>query len=227
MAVFSPIGLFCLLRGRAAGTMDGMHPWRIRCDAPKLNICKPRFWAAGVVLLGLAVGGCGRPAATLNLIQPKLEGWQKQVALESDQVVWASGPSGLRFLAEFPLPGARTGRPTYVLYLRTSDQAGESQVGLGQEGAGFLIQTRGELAGMASFTGGTAQLGRADGLARATRRVKLELTCEDGTQVVGELTARRDDWSMHRFETVQRPADVAALHGLPGTQPAGSAGNQR
>lgn len=203
-----------------------MYPLRIRRDALNLDIRKARF-SAGAVLLALAVGGCGRPAATLELIQPNREGWQKRVSLESDQVLWASGPSGLRILAEFPLPGARTGRPTYVLYLRTTDQAGEAQVGAGQEGAGFLIQTRGELAGMAFFTGGTAKLGRPDGIARVSRRVQVDLTCDDGTRVVGEMTARRDDWSLHRFETVQRPGDVAALHGLPGTQPAASPANQR
>ena len=45
----------------------------------------------------------------------------------------------------------------------------------------------------------------------AKRDLQINLTCEDGTRVVGRLSARRDDWHVRHFETRRRPMDVQAL----------------
>jgi hypothetical protein len=67
---------------------------------------------------GLALPtGCG-PATNLQLVQPQLAGRQQSVQLHSDRAFWSPGGPVDRALIEFPLPGASTGRPTFLLYLR-------------------------------------------------------------------------------------------------------------
>lgn len=169
------------------------------------------------VLLGLTVG-C-QPAGSMRLTQPQLQGWQRELKLETEDVRWAGvGDAKVeRVLAVFPLPGARTGQPTYLLYLRLP--AGESNVSFAPEaasgGRGFFVQIRGEYAGLARLTGGTVEVrGDSQGHA-ARRRIKLDLTLEDGSHITGEIRAKRDEYAVSRFESRQHPADVQSLLKVP------------
>ena len=177
--------------------------------------------AGRFVLLGLALGlACGcQPAASVRLLQPQLQGWQRELELQSDEVRWAgAGEAEVeRFLAELPLPGARTGRPTYLLYLRLP--AGRPTVsfapGSPDPGRGFFIQTRGEYAGLARLAGGTVEVRDSSRAENAKRRLKLDLALDDGSRIVGEVQATRDEYLVSRFETRRRPADVKALTAPP------------
>ncbi len=200
---------------------------------------------AGLRVLSLMVAGgltslsgCG-PAAELQLVQPQLAGRQQSVQLHSDRAYWSPGGQVDRVLIELPLPGASTGRPTFLLYLRipagvvepafctvtapatTGVQNGSdtkpadappgsrSSIAGGKNAArGFFIQTRGDYAGLALITGGTIGVRGESTAAKAVRELRLELVCEDGSRIAGRLTARRDDWSLRRFEARERPADV-------------------
>ena len=181
----------------------------IRCDLR---------WILVPIVCGLSGGlaGCG-PSSKLHLIQPQLAGWQRHMRLVSEQVYWAPGDRFDRVLAEFPLPGAATGRATFLLYLRMP--AGESEPSVGAEtgvtARGFFIQTRGVFAGLASVVGGHVQVrGTARGRG-ATRRIAFELVCEEGSRLDGQILARRDDYHIEQFETHRRPIDVEALVSSP------------
>lgn len=165
-----------------------------------------------VCWLSSGLVGCG-PSAELNLIQPQLAGWQRHMRLISEQIYWSPDDQVDRVLAEFPLPGAATGRPTFLLYLRLP--AGESEPTVsakaGSTVRGFFIQTRGVFAGLAEIVGGEIKIyGTARGRG-ATRRVKFELVCEEGSRLVGQALARRDDYHVKQFETHRRPIDVETL----------------
>jgi len=156
--------------------------------------------------------GCG-PSAELHLIQPRLAGWQRHMRLVSEQACWSPGDRVDRVLAEFPLPGAATGRPTFLLYLRLPAGEAEPTVAAktGATVRGFFIQTRGVFAGLAGVVDGKV---RVRGTARgrdATRRIEFELVCEEGSRLVGQMLARRDDYHLEHFETHRRPVDVDAL----------------
>ncbi len=162
-------------------------------------------------VIAAGAGGCN-PAAKIRLIQPNLKGAQRDLLLTSDQVYWAAEEksSTQRLLAEFPLPGAATGRSTYILYLRMTpapppDKKADNRPDTTQ---GFFIQSRGEFAGLAAISGGRASVKGASRSKTASRKVELDLTCEDGSKITGRLTARRDEYQLKIFETQRRPADV-------------------
>ncbi len=173
-----------------------------------------RSWWRVAVAGGLAAGlaGCG-PRAELRLTQPQLPGWQQEMNLASSQVYWSPAEGVDRVLAEFPLPGAATGRPMYLLYLRLPAEQARPTVGRGGDAVvrGFFIQTRAEFAGRVEVKAGEVEVrGRSQGRS-ATRKLRFDLTCDDGCRLVGELTAARDDWRLQQFETRRRPADVELL----------------
>ena len=152
-------------------------------------------------------------SAELHLIQPQLAGWQRHMHLVSERTCWSPGDRVDRVLAEFPLPGASTGRPTFLLYLRLPAGELEPTVGAktGATVRGFFIQTRGVFAGLAGVVGGTIKVRGTSQGRGATRRIEFELTCEEGSRLVGEAFARRDDYHIAHFETHRRPVDVDAL----------------
>ncbi|UCD28549.1 MAG: hypothetical protein JSV03_15945, partial [Planctomycetota bacterium] len=156
--------------------------------------------------------GCG-PRGDIHLTQPYLPEWQRDVHLQSEQVYWAAGKYVERILAEFPLPGATTGKPNYLFYLRFP--VGEKKPMVAARKwptmCGFIIQIRGEYAGLASITGGKAVIRGTSQATNATRQLNIELNCEDGSKIVGRLRAKRDDWYVTKFENRRRPADVQAL----------------
>lgn len=187
-----------------ADRADGMRRARTR---------PPTRWAVGAAAgLLIVLAGCA-PAARIELVQPSAPVWQQEVLLESDQARWGKDAEVERVLAEFPLPGARTGEPTFLLYLRVP--AGPKEVSFAAatapRAAGFLIQTRGELAGLTTLAKGRLTVhGRSDAPS-ASRTLEIDATCEDGTTVRGAIRAVRDDYRLSRFEQYRRPVDVEKL----------------
>lgn len=172
-------------------------------------------WGLGLLaVVSVLSVGCAS-GEKVWLVQPRLTGWQRELKLQSEQVRWsrAGGEAVERVLAEFPLPGARTGRPTYLLYLRLP--AGMEQVSFEPEArvpaGGFLIQTRGEFAGLARATGGFVQLRGASSTDDVNRRYLIDLGFEDDSHLIGEIEATRDDYFVSQFETRRRPGDVMLL----------------
>lgn len=172
----------------------------------------------GIVASNLALPGCA-PATRVTMFQPAIQGRQRQLQLVSEQARWAPGKPEDRLVVEFPLPGADTGEPMYLLYLRWPNGATGPLAVDGSAAAprGFLIQTRGQYAGLACVVGGSIEvLGRS--LARgASRELSLNLMYEDGTCLAGRVRAVRDDYYVRCFEIDRHPADIQALS----TRPAG------
>lgn len=156
---------------------------------------------AGLVMMPV---GCGATAEVV-VRQPARPGRQREMTLESLQVSWAGDEREERVVAEFPLPGAATGKPMYLLYLRYP--AGHST----PRAEGFFIQTRGELAGLVWLVDAEITVSGTSDAPTATRHLEVDLVYDDSTRIVGELTARRDPHAVRRFETERRPADVQAL----------------
>jgi hypothetical protein len=180
------------------------------CGVRRVLLRHGRLWLLAGMLP--AVLGCA-PRAEVRLFQPAYLGAERDLHLTSDEVYWAPGEGVDRLLAEFPLPGAVAGRPTYLLYLRipstgsgTPDERNEPK-----PVRGFLIQTQGRNAGLEMVVGGRVAVTGSSQAADATRQLDLEVTCEHGTTCSGHLIARRNDAYLHSFETRRRPADVQAL----------------
>ncbi len=159
-----------------------------------------------------AASGCG-PSANLHLVQPSLPGWQQHLSLKAERAVWSPGDKVERVLVEFPPPGASTGRPLVILYLRLPAGVEKPAVAAktGPCAKGFFIQTRGEYAGLSGVIGGTIEVKGRSVSRGATRKIEFDLKAEDGSLLVGTIDARRDDWALHQFETKQRPVDVQML----------------
>lgn len=112
-------------------------------------------------------------------------------------------------LVEFPLPGAATGRPNYLLYIRMPAGVTSRPVEGAPPISGFIIQTRGEEAGLAVLT--HARVAVRDG---KPQQYTVELLFEDDSRISGHVLAERDEWRLRFFETEQRPVDVAAAAAL-------------
>ena len=163
----------------------------------------------------LALAGCG-PAADVRLFQPQYVGAERDIHLQSEHVCWAPEAGEVRVLAEFPLPGAVSGRPTYLLYLRmpaghTGAPAAEGQ----QRIRGFLIQTQGRNAGLETVREGQASVKGRSNAPDAVRELRVDLVFEQNTRLSGRLTAKRNDRYLRTFETRRRPLDVQALKSPP------------
>lgn len=121
--------------------------------------------------------------------------------------------------AELPLPGASTGRAAYVLYVQVEFTAGDQ----GQDVRGFLVQTRGENAGLAMIIGGRVQVTGTSAAHQAPRQICLELAFEDGSRIEGTLLGLHDEHDVRFFESVRYAYDVQSVRGgPPGTMPSGS-----
>jgi hypothetical protein len=188
-----------------------------------------RAWL--IMLMGLMTGsviGCG-PATSMKVLQPGLLGAQRQLYLASEQAFWAESKTAGRVLVEFPLPGASTGRATYLLYVRLPASEDSTNTTEAREDVehdaetvgpcGFFIQVRGEDAGLTRVSGGTIQIRHRN---RHSCKIVLKLECEDGTQIEGEVLAKRNEPYVNLFERENRPADVQRLITHCATQPSPS-----
>jgi len=185
----------------------------------------PRWTWVGPLAGLMAMTGCG-PVSTVHLLQPHLSGWQRHLHLVAENASWSPGDRVDRVLVEYPPPGAATGRPLVILYLRLPTGVPEPTVAAstGPTARGFFIQTRGEYAGLSTVIGGRMIVKGSSVSLGATRQVALELKCEDGSALVGTIEARRNDWLLRQFETQRRPVDVDMLiragKATPATKPA-------
>lgn len=170
------------------------------------------IWGLLLVYPAVGIVGCASPEANMELLQPQLVGPQQRLPLASEQVAWAAAGDTERVLIEFPLPGASTGRPTYLLYLRLP--AGETVLKIcadpGRCVRGFFIQTTGDFAGLANVTGGELHV-KKHGRNSKARELTFSLTCEDGSKLQGQARAEHDHWALQEFETHRRPHDVREL----------------
>jgi hypothetical protein len=218
---------------RQPDASHGAYPRGTTAVYPPVRVCgldpsneehragKQRFrfsLLAGLLPMAL---GCMAPKADVRLHQPAYRGAEQDLHLTTNQVYWSHGAGSDRYLAEFPLPGATGGRPTFLLYLLVPPCPSDGPAAVDQEQPirGFLIQTQGRNAGLEMIVAGKAAVKGRSMAEGATREVGLELSFEHGTNLTGHLTARRDDWRLQTFETRQRPADVQSLDQPP---PAGT-----
>jgi hypothetical protein len=173
-----------------------------------------RHWIllGSAVWMAAALAGCG-PAAQVRLFQPEYAGAEQDIQLISDHACWAPEQGIERILVEFPLPGAVSGRPTYLLYLRIPVvRPGEPAVpDKAHPIRGFLVQTQGRNAGLETLASGKVLMTGRSSAPESKRELQVELTFEHNTILSGRLTARRDDQHIRLFETRQHPADVKAL----------------
>lgn len=150
---------------------------------------------------------------------------QQMLELSSDWAHYASeGGDTARILMEWPLPGSRHGRKQYFVYVRLPADPGRYEVGErfgdGQAVGGFLIQRTGRLQGITKFVLGRVELDRSQ-----PPSGRVELKCEDGTEVRAEFTAETDSMSVVFFEH-DRANDMQQYLGLGPTQFAGSPGKE-
>lgn len=186
---------------------------RVRRTWAKLGRGKLLYTACAVAAV---LHGCMPAVSDIRLLQPHMDRWQRDLQLRTEQTFWSPDKQSERILAEFPLPGATTGNPMYLLYLRVT--AGEPSQELGgtpsAPAKGFFIQIRGDHAGLALITSGKIQVEKSSLSSEAVRRLRIDLNCEDGTHLTGWLIALRDDWQLTYFEKQRRPADVKILTGV-------------
>ena len=161
------------------------------------------------LLLLVGAGGCGQ-YASVELTQPHRTG-KRSFQLQSEQAEFATGSDRTdRLLLAWPLPGALAGRPEYTLYLRVPGGGGTFEVGEraddGGGVAGFLTQQAGRLAGLTWVKAGSVTVGGG----AESRHGRLQLRCEDGTEVVGRFRAARADLAVEFFED-NRAADLARM----------------
>ncbi len=142
------------------------------------------------------------------LMQPSLTGSQHELDLTSNESHWAEGKQAGRILVEFPLPGATTGKATYLLYLRLPPMTDSGKKNSEIIPCGFFIQVRGEYAGLAGVTGGTMRVLRRD---HNACKLAVDLTCDDGSRIQGEVLAKRNEAKVKGFERENRAADVDKL----------------
>ena len=167
----------------------------------------------------LAATGCG-PHNELVLDQAFAPPSQRHMLLASD---WGfSGQSGQRrrCLLAFPLPGSRADDSPrdFLIYLDLPGGEGEFEIDRDALGAahGFMIQKKGELAGIAYFASGTVRVKRVL-LRPALRKLELDIVCEDSTVLRGSARIRAAASEIHAFEQ-RYAADLARL-GKATTQP--------
>ncbi len=162
----------------------------------------------------------------MRLRQPQLEGRQNNLRLTSEQVYWTADDGVERMLAEFPLPGATTGKPMYLVYLRYPADKKRIGVDPGHKDAacGFLIQMRNSNAGLTMIEHGKLTVKRGLSPSKGRHVIELGISCADDSKLIGRLIAQRNDWMMENFERFRRAGDVQALiatrgENVPDSQP--------
>ncbi len=177
----------------------------------KIRVTK-MCWIVAVTVATLAAAGCG-PHNELVLDQAFAPPFQQHMTLTSD---WGySGQSGVRqrCLLAFPLPLSRAENSPrdFLIYLDLPGSEGEFEIDRAAVGAarGFMIQKKGELAGIAYFASGTVRVKRV--LFRpALRKLELDLVCEDSTVVRGSARLRVAPSEIRAFEQ-RYAADLGRL----------------
>ncbi len=128
----------------------------------------------------------------------------------------SEGHEGWHILLRFPLPGAMSGRPNYVVYLHVPNPSPSETttfpLGKTAPARGFFVQKAGEGRGRELIVGGFVELKRlSDG------RWFLQLTADGelGTQILGTATLTRRDLDVRDYIERHHPGDVADLLAPP------------
>ncbi|MCP4251528.1 MAG: hypothetical protein GY778_31205 [bacterium] len=153
----------------------------------------------GALLTVLGLTGCG-PFATGRLVRPR-DG--DQYRFSNLKSVWAhfalSEQDGDRLLLGWPLPGARTGRRHYQLYVRIPSPKGvvaaDASIGSAKL-TGFLVQQLGSRVDLTRIETGSLSIGSEN----RQRSGKYEMTFADGTTLRGRFRANRSDLALRFFE---------------------------
>ncbi len=128
----------------------------------------------------------------------------------------AEGRGGWHILVRFPLPGATSGRPNYIVYLHVPDPSpGEPTtfpLGKTSPARGFFVQRAGEGRGRELIVGGFVELKQL-----SDRRWFLRLTADGelGTQILGTATLTRRDLDVRDYVERHHSGDVADLLAPP------------
>ncbi len=151
------------------------------------------------------------PTARITLTQPQAPPAQQRIELASD---WgAVSDDGERKLAlvDFPLPGRKDGPRDFRVFLDLPLDARDETIRPGDVAAarGFLLQEVGRLRGKANFTSGSVAISR-DPFRIRPPTLRIDVTCDDGTRVVGSARLTSDPETIRSFLR-KFAADVAAL----------------
>ncbi len=163
--------------------------------------------------LAVALCGCS-PDATFHIQQPRLTGRQRDITLTSTSAAYGRAEDGRAWhiLVRFPLPGAASGRPGYLVYLHVPEPtAGEAvSYPLGETAAarGFFFQRAGEGRGRELVISGFVRLEP-----QAPGRWFLRLLANGalGTQIQGTAVLRPDHLNVRDYVETRHPGDVADL----------------
>lgn len=174
-----------------------------------------RVAATAVHGTGLLLVVCGcNPDATFQVHQPRLTGRQQNMTLTGTSALYGRTEDGRAWhiLVRFPLPGAASGRPGYLVYLhvpvpgvqgKTSYPLGETAVA-----RGFFFQRAGEGRGRELIGSGFVRLE-----SRASGRWFLRLLANGGlgTQIRGTAILSPEHLNVRDYIETHHPGDVADL----------------
>jgi hypothetical protein len=180
----------------------------------------PRGVQLGFLLsacLGITLASGCAPRAQVRLLQPAAPPAQQDIRLSGEWAdVWTDG-TRRECLLDFPLPQSKDGPRDFRLFLSLAATDGVQSLDPddAQAARGFLIQAVGNRKGKAVFTGGTVRL-RPIPFDRRHQKLELDLTCEDGSRVVGTAKVREDELEVRSFKR-RFVADVAAMESRAAT----------
>ena len=170
-----------------------------------------RWLALGVIASVVTVTAACRQPPGVSIHTPLDETPEAHLSLTTTGHFASDSGGPVRLLAQFPLPGARRGKPFCTLYFRLPADRGVFAVGEGAaETQGLLIQHFGSLAGGLRLTDGYVSLAGVPLGGSRLRECRVAAKGADGTTVEGAFWVERSARAVARFETEFSP-DVARL----------------
>jgi hypothetical protein len=127
------------------------------------------------------------------------------------------GENSQRYLMQFPLPGASTGKPRYILYIQMPANmgryafSGDTFEKLPVHA--FILQTRGENAGIERMLSGGLEVNAGLG---NTRTMTFEFLGEDHSLIRGHCQASKSQWQLEKFELEYPLQRVFRMQAEPG-----------
>lgn len=170
-------------------------------------------------MLAAALAGCG-PHNELVLDQAFAPPFQQHMILASDWGYTDQNGERRRCLLAFPLPGSHApdGPRDFLVYLSLPADKGEFEIDPNTPGAahGFLIQKKGDLAGITYFSSGTVRV-KSVWFRSEVKKIEIDVVCEDSSAVHGSALVRVAPSELTAFEQ-RYAADLDRL-GKPSSQP--------
>jgi hypothetical protein len=186
-----------------------------------MALCSRRAVRAGVGLLLLtSTAGCARQTRVV-LHQAGAPPSQRELTLTGRWSYGSESAGRRRCLLAFPLPGARTAMRDFLIYLTAPTAGGPLSVRPHDPGGvqGFLIQEVGARRGKTEFSRGTVEFHDLL-LAADTRRLEIDVICQDGSRVSGRAFVNVAPDELRSFEH-RYAADIAEMY-LFGSAPPGA-----